>query len=134
MEIVRVIRSAELPPRHGLFAWRCTVRGTTLEGRSRQPRRAIKRMGGLASTAQIGPAQIGLYREGRDKPDAICGLDWGAAHTVMETRATGPRFAKWRPPSDKLVASRGMAPPPVDGFLPHQNRVQSAAEPPEPIS
>jgi hypothetical protein len=37
MEIVRVIRSAELPPRHGLFAWRCTVRGTTLEGRSRQP-------------------------------------------------------------------------------------------------
>jgi hypothetical protein len=51
MEIVRVIRSAELPPRHGLFAWRCTVRGTTLEGRSRQPLldacRAIKRTSGL---------------------------------------------------------------------------------------
>jgi hypothetical protein len=37
--------------------------------------RAIKRMGGLT-----GNRQIGLYREGRDKPDAICGLDWGAAH------------------------------------------------------
>jgi hypothetical protein len=84
------------------------IHGYGVQGRSRQPLldacRAIKRMGGLT-----GDRQIGLYREGRDKPDAICGLDWGAAHTVLETRTTGPRFAKWRALPDKLAASKEMA-------------------------
>jgi hypothetical protein len=76
---------------HGVFAY--SVGGLGVQGRSRQPLldacRAIKSLGGATV-----PRQIGLYRPGRDRPDATCSVDWGAAHAVDEA---GPKFMRWKP-------------------------------------
>jgi hypothetical protein len=72
--------------------WAYTIAGTALEGRSHEPLldacRQIKRMG-----THCRRDQVGLYRRGRGEPDLVCGLDWGAAHTVRED---GLRFVPFR--------------------------------------
>jgi hypothetical protein len=76
--------------------WSYSVAGYGVEGRSHQPMldacRQIKRAFGDAVDRQIS-----LYRPSRETPDAVCGLDWGADHTVRETPRRGPWFVKWRP-------------------------------------
>ena len=90
MSIIRVELGQEIE-RRGI--WDYTVPEFEISGCSRQPLldacRQIKRMGGPTAGRQIG-----LYREGKPAWDLMCGLDWGAAHTVDEN---GPRFAKWKP-------------------------------------
>jgi hypothetical protein len=86
--MIRVSLGCEVKP--GI--WHYTVERYGVEGRSRQPLldacRQIKRMD--ESTAG---QQIGLYREGRDKPDLFCMVGVGAGLTVDES---GPYFHKWK--------------------------------------
>jgi len=78
---------------HGVFEY--SVSGHAVQRRSSEPLldacRALKRMG--EPTVSL----VGLFRKGREKPDATCSVEWGATHTVREDERTGPVFVKYRP-------------------------------------
>ena len=73
--------------------WRWKVPALALEGFSRQPLldacREIKR-----TSEALSDARAGLYRLGREEPDLVCGVEWGAGKTVDESNTT---FHKWKP-------------------------------------
>jgi hypothetical protein len=75
---------------HGVFDYE--IDGYGVQGRSRQPLldacRQVKRMG--ADPAD----RIGLFRSGRERPDLVGSVGWGAEHTVDEVHT---HFVKWRP-------------------------------------
>jgi hypothetical protein len=78
------------PNRHTKWRWR--VENGALSGFSPWPLldacRAIQRMGG-----HLAVREIGLYRPGKDLPDLVTTVGYGATRMVDE-RGT-PRFTKW---------------------------------------
>jgi hypothetical protein len=87
--MIRVERHEEVRP--GI--WRYTVPGFGIEGRSRQPIRAI-----LGDTSQ----HAGLFCEGWTEADISCSVNKGALLTV-EDGPKGIRFRKYRE-FDRLAA------------------------------
>ena len=81
---------------HGVWHWYVRLgqngNASTLEGYSRQPLldacRELQRIG----TPLTSP--VGLFREGRSKPDLFCTVEAGAGLTVREDVT---RFCKWKP-------------------------------------
>jgi hypothetical protein len=97
--VIRIDRGPEvdgpLPTsgkRHGVFRYSC-VDHPSVEGFSRQPLldacRQLKLI--LGPTAD----RAGLFREGRHTPDLTCSVEWGAAHTVDETKTAFVKYKPW---------------------------------------
>jgi hypothetical protein len=101
MSIIRVEMGAEVRSKSKASKWHWTCPELGLSGLNRSPLldacRAIKRMGGLSPRQQIG-----LYREGRDRPDMFCALEVGAGLDVREDENVGPVLVKWQEPSHWL--------------------------------
>jgi hypothetical protein len=91
--MIRVFRGKEIRP--AVFEYTGTVAGVDFRGESRQPLldscRQVKSILGKTAT----PCRVGLFREGRSEPDISCGLDWGAAHTIVESYKAGIRVLEY---------------------------------------
>ncbi|KRR11285.1 hypothetical protein CQ12_05515 [Bradyrhizobium jicamae] len=92
--LIHVERGAEVRP--GVFAWHVPVLG--LSGRSRQP--LLDACREIQSILGATGHHAAVFRPGRAHWDIRCSVEWGAAHTVKETRSGTIRFAVYRPFQD----------------------------------
>ena len=97
--MITVIRGREIKP--AVFEYQGTVSGRDFKGISRQPLldacRQVKSILGEADTPGI---RVGVEREGRPGIYISCNLEWGAAHTIVESYSDGMRVLKYHKFSD----------------------------------
>jgi hypothetical protein len=94
--MIRVIRGKEVRP--AVFDYGGTVAGVDFRGVSRQPLLdACRQIKSILKGTDTAKRRVGVFRVGRREADVSCALDWGAAHTIVESYKDGMRILKYHP-------------------------------------